>query len=75
MRQFDRGDVADIASAISLPESVCSSIQNYPMPEQQPEGKKYSSICFFSPVSDPPLCGTVRNVQPAKETSHEKIAV
>jgi hypothetical protein len=75
MRQFDRGDVADIASAISLPESVCTSIQSYPMPEQQPEGKKFSSICFFSPVNDPPLCGTVRNIQPAKEASHEKIAV
>jgi len=75
MRQFDRGDVEDIARAISLPESVCSSIQNYPMPEQQPEGKKFSSMCFFSPVNEPPLCGTVRNVQAAKEASHEKVAV
>lgn len=75
MRQFDRGDVDDISKAIGLPESVCASIQNYPMPEQQPEGRKFSSICFFSPVTDPPLCGTVRNVQPAKEVSHEKVAV
>jgi hypothetical protein len=42
------------------------------MPEQQPEGKKFSSLCFFSPVTDPPLCGTVRNVQPEKEASHEE---
>jgi len=75
MRQFDRGDVTDIAAAIGLPDSVCASIQNYPMPEQQPEGRKFSSICFFSPVSDPPLCGTVRNVQPKEEASHEKVAV
>ena len=74
MRQFDRSDVEDIARDISLPESVGASIQNYPMPEQQPEGKKFSSLCFFSPVTDPPLCGTVRNVQPPKEVSHEKAA-
>lgn len=75
MRQFDRNDVEDIARDISLPESVCASIQNYPMPEQLPEGKKFSSLCFFSPVTDPPLCGTVRNVQPNKEVSHEKAAI
>jgi len=75
MRQFDRGDVEDIARAISLPEAVCSSIQNYPMPEQQPEGRKFSSLCFFSPVTDPPLCGTVRNVQVPKKESREKVAV
>jgi type IV secretory pathway VirB4 component len=65
MRQFDRSDVDDIARDIGLPEPVCSAIQNYPMPEQQPAGigKKFSSICFFTPVTDPPLCGTVRNVQ------------
>ena len=75
MRQFDRSDVEDIARDIALPESVCASIQNYPMPEQQPEGRKFSSLCFFSPVTDPPLCGTVRNVQPPKDISHEKAAV
>lgn len=67
MRQLDRSDVDDIARDIGLPESVCTSIQNYPMPEQQPEGKKYSSVCFFSPVTDPPLCGTVRHVELSKE--------
>ena len=72
MRQFDRNDVDDIARDIGLPESVCSAIQNYPMPEQQPPGKKFSSVCFFSPVTDPPLCGTVRNVQPVPEASHEE---
>jgi hypothetical protein len=74
MRQFDRADVDDIARDIGLPESVCASIQNYPMPEQQPPGKKFSSLCFFSPISDPPLCGTVRNIQSPKEVSHEKVA-
>lgn len=67
MRQFDRSDVDDIARDIGLPEPVCASIQNYPMPEQQPEGKKFSSMCFFSPVTDPPLCGTVRHVELSKE--------
>jgi len=74
MRQFDRNDVDDIARDIGLPESVCVSIQNYPMPEQQPDGKKFSSLCFFSPVTDPPLCGTVRNVQPSKEDDDEESA-
>jgi hypothetical protein len=74
MRQFDRGDVEDIARAISLPEAVCSSIQNYPMPEQQPEGRKFSSLCFFSPVTDPPLCGTVRNIKTSPKESCENAA-
>lgn len=75
MRQFDRSDLEDISRVVALPEAVCASIQNYPMPEQQPEGKKFSSLCFFSPVTDPPLCGTVRNVQIIKEASREKLAV
>ena len=66
MRQFDRTDIEDIAHDINLPESVCAAIQNYPMPEQQQVGQKFSSICFFTPVTDPPLCGTVRNIQPKK---------
>jgi hypothetical protein len=69
MRQFDRSDIDDIAHDINLPESVCAAIQNYPMPEQQPEGKKFSSICFFTPVTDPALCGTVRNIQPSRKQS------
>jgi len=75
MRQFDRSDVEDIAGAVGLPASVCASIQSYPMPEQQPEGRKFSSLCFFSPVTDPPLCGTVRNIQPAKEAHYEEAVV
>ncbi len=67
MRQFDRSDVEDIARDIGLPESVCASIQNYPMLEQQAEGKKFSSVCFYSPVIAPPLCGTVRHVELSKE--------
>lgn len=75
MRQFDRSDIEAIAADIGLPEALGASIQNYPMPEQQPAGKKFSSLCFFSPVTDPPLCGTVRNVQANKEAVHEKAAV
>lgn len=72
MRQFDRSDVDDIAADIGLPESACAAIQNYPMPEQQPVGKKFSSLCYFSPVTDPPLCGTVRNVEPKKEDDDDE---
>ena len=75
MRQFDRTDVDAIAGDIGLPEALCPAIQNYPMPEQQPADKKFSSLCFFSPVTDPPLCGTVRNIQATKEARHEKAAV
>lgn len=75
MRQFDRADVDAIASDIGLPEALGPAIQNYPMPEQQPAGRKFSSLCFFSPVTDPPLCGTVRNVQATKEATHEQAAV
>lgn len=63
MRQIDRTDVDDIARDIGLPASVCAAIQSYPLLEQQPVGKKFSSVCFFAPISDPPLCGTVRNVE------------
>ncbi|WP_342750559.1 hypothetical protein OH491_15345 [Termitidicoccus mucosus] len=41
MRQFDRTDIEDIAHDINLPESVCAAIQNYPMPEQRPEGRNF----------------------------------
>jgi hypothetical protein len=75
MRQFDRSDVDAIAADIGLPESIGTAIQNYPMPEQQPVRKKFSSLCFFSPVTDPPLCGTVRNVQTTTEVKDEKAAV
>lgn len=75
MRQFDRTDIDAIGGDIGLPEALGPAIQNYPMPEQQPADRKFSSICFFSPVTDPPLCGTVRNVQPAKEAIHEKAVV
>ncbi len=67
MRQFDRSDVEDIARDVGLPASVCTSIQSYPLLEQQPENKKFSSVCFYSPVTDPPLCGTVRNIELTKE--------
>ncbi len=72
MRQFDRSDVDDIARDIGLPESVGASIQSYPMPEQQAPGKKFSSVCFFSPVTDPPLCGTVRHIELSEEVSTDE---
>lgn len=75
LRQFDRADIDHLAHDIGLPESVCASIQSYPMPEDQPVGKKYASVCYFSPVTNPPLCGTLRNVQLEEEVAHERAAV
>lgn len=63
MRQFDRSDIEDIAKDISLPESVMNAIQTYPLIEQQSPENRYSSICYYSPSTQPPLCGTVRNYQ------------
>lgn len=62
MRQFDRSDLEDISHDIHLPETTLDAIQNYPLPEQQPQGQKFSSLCYYSPASQPPLCGTVRHI-------------
>lgn len=75
LRQFDHADVLHLAQDIGLPEAACASIQKYPMPEDQPAGQRFSSVCYFSPVTDPPLCGTVRHVELSEEASDEKAAV
>jgi hypothetical protein len=64
MRQSDRSDLEDIARDIALPESAIDAIQNYPLPEQLPDGGRFSSLCYYTPATQPPLCGTVRHVQP-----------
>ncbi len=62
MRQFDRSDLEDISQDIHLPEATVEAIQNYPLPEQQVAGQKFSSVCYYSPTTQPATCGTVRNI-------------
>ena len=62
MRQFDRSDLEDISHDIKLPEVTIDAIQHYPLPEQQAAGQKFSSICYYSPTTQPALCGTIRNI-------------
>ncbi len=64
LRQHDRGDLADLAGELHLPESAVEAIQSYPMPEQLPEDGKFSSACLHAPTASPPFCGTIRHIQP-----------
>jgi hypothetical protein len=69
MRQSDRGDLADLATDLGLPESALDVIQRYPLPEQLPESGRYSALCYFTPTTQPPQCGTLRHIEPVKEAS------
>jgi hypothetical protein len=62
MRQFDRSDLEDISKDIQLPEVMIDAVQHYPLPEQQAANQKFSSLCYYSPTVQPPLCGTLRHV-------------
>ena len=61
MRQADRADLADLAGDLGLPETAVEAIQRYPMPEQLPANGRYSSLCHFTPTTQPPQCGTLRH--------------
>lgn len=74
MRQSDRTDLADLGTDLGLPETALDVIQRYPMPEQLPAGGRYSSVCYFSPTTQPPQCGTLRHHQPAEEAGHARPA-
>jgi len=63
LRQSDRQDMNDLAEDVGLPETAVEAIQRYPLPEQQPPGARYSSVCYFSPTAQPPRCGTLRHIQ------------
>jgi hypothetical protein len=69
MRQHDRGDLADLARDLPLPETALDAIQRYPLPEQLPADQRHSSLCFFSPTAQPPQCGTLRHFQEEPCTS------
>ncbi|MBI2496825.1 MAG: hypothetical protein HYV75_02470, partial [Opitutae bacterium] len=63
MRQSDRGDLADLARDLPLPETALDAIQRYPLPEQLPANQRHSSLCYFTPTAQPPQCGTLRHFQ------------
>lgn len=75
MKQMDRTDLEEMAQDISLPEIAIEAIQQYPLPEHQKSEGKFSSICYYSPASNPPFCGTMHHVQLNENNliiSHEK---
>ena len=63
MRQLDKADIQEIAQDTGLPPSVQEAIMDCPLVEQQAEGHKYSSVCYYAPGARPPLCGTALNIQ------------
>lgn len=63
MRQLDKADIQEIAQDTGLPPSVQEAIMDYPLVEQQAEGHRYSSVCYYAPGARPPLCGTALNIQ------------
>ncbi len=63
MRQLDRADIREIAADTGLPPAVQDAIMEYPLVEQQPEGSKFSSVCYHAPGARPALCGTALNIQ------------
>ncbi|HRE04176.1 MAG TPA: hypothetical protein PKX00_01110, partial [Opitutaceae bacterium] len=73
MRQADRSDLLDLARDVPLPESALEVIPGYPLPEQQPAGGRFSSVCYFLPTAQPPQCGTLLHVQPSPEASHASV--
>ncbi len=73
MRQSDRADLAELAADIALPETAVDAIQRYPMPEQLAATGRFSSLCYFTPTSQPPQCGTLRHIQPP-EDAHAHVA-
>jgi hypothetical protein len=66
MRQSDRTDLADLARDLPLPETALDAIQRYPLPEQLPDDRRHSSLCYFLPTAQPPQCGTLRHIQPTE---------
>lgn len=71
MRQADRGDLAELARDLALPESAVEAIQQYPLPEQLPAESRHSSICYFLPTAQPPQCGTLRHFPAPTDNTHE----
>ncbi len=63
MRQLDKADIHEIAADTGLPPVAQEAIMEYPLVEQQPEGSKFSSVCYHAPGASPALCGTALNIQ------------
>jgi hypothetical protein len=51
-----------LLSVHALPEVMIDAVQHYPLPEQQTANQKFSSLCYYSPTVQPPLCETLRHV-------------
>ncbi|MBC2592847.1 hypothetical protein H5P28_01105 [Ruficoccus amylovorans] len=72
MRQLDKADIQEIARDTGLPQAVQEAIMDYPLVEQQAEGHKFSSICYYAPGARPPVCGTALNIQ--AQTYYQSVA-
>lgn len=62
LRQNDRADLEDIARDIELPEITRQRIMSYPLPDQQPDERKFAAFTCFHLDTPRPLCGTVHNI-------------
>lgn len=60
MRQVVSDDIQQLGAKIQLPETTQNAIMNYPMPAHIVRNP-YSSFCYYSPVSEPPIVGTIHN--------------
>ncbi|MFA5262945.1 MAG: hypothetical protein WC378_03905, partial [Opitutaceae bacterium] len=69
LRQSDRTDLTDLSGDIALPETALDAIQRYPLPEQLPPGARYSSVCCFTPTTQPPQCGTLRHIPESRHAT------
>jgi len=60
MRQMDAKDVANIGNDTGLPDRAQEAVMRYDLPEYLPPHDKHSSVCYFVPSANPPLCGSVK---------------
>jgi hypothetical protein len=61
MRQNDTQDIEEIAKDIQLTEATKATIRAYPLPEQQSDGNRYSSLTYVSEDANGQICGTLRH--------------
>jgi hypothetical protein len=61
MRQNDTQDIEEIAKDIQLTEATKATIRAYPLPEQQSDDNRYSSLTYVSDDANGQICGTLRH--------------
>ncbi len=59
MRQQDHTEVEDLGDAIGLPGLARQPIKDYPLPEHQAPGARFSSYTYYAPEGASSVCGTV----------------